>query len=470
MESVSNLLKTLGKRTHIDLFAGCGGLSLGFHYAGWHGVFAVEKDPMAFETLSKNLLNTGSSYQHFNDWPVWVPKKNMTIEDLTENPEVRDKLESVRGKISLIVGGPPCQGFSVGGARNGEDSRNVLAFKMLDLVSVIQPPFVVIENVEVMAREFKSRPSLVEGSMVSALVRRLDDMGYQSGYQLARAKDFCVPQDRRRIFIIGIKKELAGVFGKTSLFETDLGEIFGTYLNRAASLQRDELGFAKQEFISIYEAIHDLAGNRLVPCPDSPKFMSAKYETAKTRYAKMMRRGIKDGEIPNSHRFSIHGQKVLALYHAAHAAGKKGRLSKEFLLENDTRTDKKVLLDPDGLSSTLTTHPDESIHYLYPRNISLREMARIQSFPDDFHFFGRYTLNGPRRKLDVARCAQIGNAVPPLLGRGLALALDLLTKKITEAIQDTKNKRGRIRCYNLTIFRAITFKISIPNPRAVRPV
>jgi DNA (cytosine-5)-methyltransferase 1 len=175
-------------------------------------------------------------------------------------------------------------------------------------------------------------------------------------------------------------------------------------------------------------------------------FLAAQTNTSggpKKRSHVMMRRGIKDGEIPNSHRFSIHGPKVLALYRAAHSAGKKGRLTKEFLLKNNTRTDKKVLLDSEGLSSTLTTHPDESIHYLYPRNISLREMARIQSFPDDFHFFGRYTLNGPRRKLDVARCAQIGNAVPPLLGWGVARTLDLLIQTIDQGFQKASRPNPR---------------------------
>jgi DNA (cytosine-5)-methyltransferase 1 len=105
------------------------------------------------------------------------------------------------------------------------------------------------------------------------------------------------------------------------------------------------------------------------------------------------------------------------------------------LLKNGTKKDKKVLLDPDAVVSTITTHPDEFIHYLHPRNITVREMARLQSFPDRFTFHGRYTIKGPRRRFDVARCSQVGNAVPPLMAEGIGLALLAM---IEEAQSPTK--------------------------------
>ena len=101
-------------------------------------------------------------------------------------------------------------------------------------------------------------------------------------------------------------------------------------------------------------------------------------------------------------------------------------------MENNTKKDKKVLIDPNVVVSTITTHPDEFIHYIEPRNVTVREMARLQSFPDDFHFHGRYTINGPRRKLDVARCSQVGNAVPPLMAHGIGLAVRYLLSSIQQ--------------------------------------
>jgi DNA (cytosine-5)-methyltransferase 1 len=107
-----------------------------------------------------------------------------------------------------------------------------------------------------------------------------------------------------------------------------------------------------------------------------------------------------------------------------------------FLREMGTRSRKKVLLDPDAPASTLTSHPDEFFHYELPRIITLRESARLQSFPDAFVFKGRYTLNGDRRGLDVSRCAQVGNAIPPLLGRAIGAVISrILDEMDTGTIQ-----------------------------------
>jgi DNA (cytosine-5)-methyltransferase 1 len=109
-----------------------------------------------------------------------------------------------------------------------------------------------------------------------------------------------------------------------------------------------------------------------------------------------------------------------------------------------TRSRKKVLLDPDGPASTLTSHPDEFFHYGIPRIITLRESARLQSFPDAFVFKGRYTLNGDRRGLDVSRCAQVGNAIPPLVGRALgsviARILDEMDAGTMQALVDSAHE------------------------------
>ena len=98
--------------TYIDLFAGCGGLSLGLHNAGWKGLFAIEKSPDAFKTLKHNLIENKN---HF-DWPKWLPKSNHEINRVLE--EYSQQLEKLKGKVNMIAGGPPCQGFSMAGKRN----------------------------------------------------------------------------------------------------------------------------------------------------------------------------------------------------------------------------------------------------------------------------------------------------------------------------------------------------------------
>ena len=145
-------------KTYIDFFAGCGGLSLGLGWAGWNGVFAVEKDPMAYESFDKNLVDVSAPHRHFYNWPIWLTREAHSIEDILENPVLMQKFETLKGKITLIAGGPPCQGFSVAGARNGSDPRNLLVFKQIRAIEAIKPIFAIVENVEGFERKFVSRP------------------------------------------------------------------------------------------------------------------------------------------------------------------------------------------------------------------------------------------------------------------------------------------------------------------------
>lgn len=406
----------------IDLFAGCGGLSLGLHEAGWNGVFAIERDPMAFETLNNNLLREGASHRAYDAWPAWLPKTNHDIVSLLKDPTFRKNVASLRGEVALMAGGPPCQGFSVGGKRDGADERNTLVFQMLDMVDLVRPRVVLIENVEGIARRFVARPGEEKSSVADAVIERLADLGYTGTFQVLDASTFGVPQARKRVAIIGV--------ADCPVDARELKSMFVDAIARAAVNVRQNWGLHPTNDVSAEEAIHDLHGGLRVVCPDSEKFDSAKYVKAESAYAKAMRRGARTGTVPNSHRFSKHGARIEELYRLAHDTQPPGRLSKQFLLANDTKKDKKVLIDRDKVVSTITTHPDEFIHYAEPRNITVREMARMQSFPDDFHFFGRYTINGPRRKLDVARCYQVGNAVPPLLAEGLGRAVQEILSRM----------------------------------------
>jgi DNA (cytosine-5)-methyltransferase 1 len=399
----------------IDLFAGCGGLSLGLHESGWNGLFAIERDPMAFETLSNNLLREGAAHRAYKAWPAWLQQTNHDIVALLKDPTVRENLTKLRGTVTLMAGGPPCQGFSVGGKRDGADERNTLVFQMLDMVNLVRPRVVLIENVEGIARKFVARPGEEKISVADTVIERLTEMGYTGTFQVLDATNFGVPQARKRVAIIGVSD--------CPLSSQELKIFFVKAIGRAAGSVRAHWGLHPVNDITAEEAIHDLNGGVRVVCPDSEKFESAKYVKAESSFAKAMRGGIRTGSVPDSHRFSKHGARIEELYTLAHKTQSPGRLAKQFLLANDTKKDKKVLIDKGKVVSTITTHPDEFIHYAEPRNITVREMARLQSFPDDFKFYGRYTINGPRRKLDVARCSQVGNAVPPLLAQGLGIAV-----------------------------------------------
>lgn len=398
----------------IDLFAGAGGLSLGFHKAGLKGVFAVEKDAMAFETLRRNLISDSAPYKSFPEWPEWLPKTPLSVEDLLEDLSIREHLTELRGKVSIIAGGPPCQGFSVGGSRNGLDERNQLVFKMLQVIGLVRPRIAVVENVEGITRRFIARPGEESTTSVAdQVVAQLESMGYDAGFRVLDTSEFGVPQVRRRTVIIGLDKSVA--LSPDDFFDS-LHALRRTHL--------EDLGLTPDRPTSAFDALEDLNNARSRrPAEEWPKFETSVSKRTNNAYARLMRAGIPSGAVPDSHRFSKHGPKVSALFAAAHATQPPGRLSKAFLVANDCKSDKKVLIDPSLPVSTLTSHPDEFIHYAEPRSITVREMARLQSFPDDFVFTGRYTINGDRRGLDVARCVQVGNAVPPLFAQALGTAL-----------------------------------------------
>ena len=424
--------KTIGM-TYIDFFSGCGGLSLGLGLAGWEGVLAIEKDPMAFTSFQKNLIDQDAPYQHFDKWPAWLTKEPHSIEEILENAKTSRNLKKMAGKVLLVAGGPPCQGFSIAGARNGNDPRNLLVFKQIEAMKLLKPIFGLVENVGGFERKFVSRP--IDGmsmSVASEAVSEIEQLGYNVGKVVINAADYGVPQIRKRVILFAISKEFAGTL--------DVARLFHDILEKAGIAQRKELHLATDRYVNVGEAIGDLAGDEKLPEPEFPHFETCKYLPSSSSYQQLMRKHIPDQDVPTCHRFNRHSQKSIALYKKAQETQPAGRLSKEFLYENGCHSNKRFVLDPSKPCSTLTTAPEELIHYQLPRVVTLREMARLQSFPDDFNFYGRYTLNGPARGIDVPRNAQIGNAIPPLVGRAIGIAL----KQIYSMVQ---NKDEQLETY-----------------------
>lgn len=118
---------------YVDLFAGCGGLSFGLYNAGWQGLFAVEKNVDAFATLKYNLIDQ----RHHFVWPQWLEMTNIDINELLLNH--KEQLVELRNQVDLVVGGPPCQGFSMAGKRKGNDIRNRLYNTYIEFVKLVQP-------------------------------------------------------------------------------------------------------------------------------------------------------------------------------------------------------------------------------------------------------------------------------------------------------------------------------------------
>lgn len=397
------------KYTVIDLFAGCGGLSLGLYQAGWKGVFAIEKNPCAYATLCHNLIEK----KHHFDWPEWLPKKPLDIIEV--NKAYAEQLKGLRGTIDLVAGGPPCQGFSMAGRRVKEDIRNQLVFAYIDFISMVKPRMLLFENVKGFTYAFdkKINPDAVPYSTL--VIKKLENLGYDICHQVIDFSEYGVPQRRKRFILVGI---LNGKSGEANQFEDKLKE------NRKNFFKK----FKLPEHPTVADAISDLLrSNGEVDTPDRKGFHSGIYSKVTNEYQDYMRHGIKC-KVPQSHSFARHGEEKVKCFK---------RLLMEYP-ERNKRIDGKerekwgirqrglTVLDALSIAPTITNMPDDYLHYLEPRIMTVRECARIQSFPDWYEFKSKYTTGGQMRKKEVPRYSQVGNAIPPLF----ALQAGLVLKEI----------------------------------------
>jgi len=398
----------MSQKYFIDLFAGCGGLSLGLKNAGWRGLFAIERTQDAFETLKHNLIEKEvvPSFQ----WPDWLPCKHMTTSELIAG--YSERLKDLRGKVDLIAGGPPCQGFSFAGRRNPNDPRNRLTEEYIQIVELIQPAYLLLENVKGFKVAFKQDSADKEKVYAEIVKEKLENLGYQVFHQIVNASKFGVPQPRARFIMIAVRKDSAV---KTSPFE-----LLEAFLPK----YRKDKGLPSIKDISVRDAISDLETARavLIPSIDTKGFQQIEYKKSKSpsSYQRLMRKKCVAKTAPNSLRLARHNDETLNRFRKILDSCVKGKsLTKAELEELGTKKQCFTPLHPDMLSRTITTLPDDLLHYSEPRILTVRENARIQSFPDWFDFQGKYTTGGARRKEECPRYSQVGNAVPPLMAEAL---------------------------------------------------
>ena len=351
----------------IDLFAGCGGFSCGFEKAGYEITTAVEYDKAIAESYAFNHRNT-----------------KVLAEDIADVDN--DKIFT-RGCAEVIIGGPPCQGFSMAGARirkNGfiDDPRNYLFRRYVDIVKTVRPKAFVIENV-------KGIRTLKNGEIFGEIIKSFSDpdnfdgQAYCVRYKLVKAREFGIPQARERMIIIGAMKDF------------DIDELIG----RAKSVITGEYPDFFEP-VTVWQAISDL------PAPTSDGVVTGL--TPENSYQEFLR----NGGTTKNHICSRHSEKAI------------NRMIRIGIDENYTVLHERInsvhsgsygRLNPDGIAPTVTTRFDtpsggKFIHPYENRTITPREAARIQSFPDSFEFLGNKTVV----------CKQIGNAVPPKLAYVIA--------------------------------------------------
>jgi DNA (cytosine-5)-methyltransferase 1 len=345
---------TNNKLTAIDLFSGCGGFSFGFQEAGFKVALGVDNTEVALKTFAKNHENS----------------KTLNL-DLHLDSAIDEIEESVKGlKIDVIIAGPPCQGFSLTGTRNENDSRNTLFNAVFRVAARLDPQAIIIENVPGLL-------NMYNGKAKTEIIRLCDEMGYTCNPKILFAPEYGVPQIRKRVFFVALKKDL-GIFE----FPEKLHD--------------------ETNYITCEQAIGDLPdlqhslGEEKMPYDKAPF----------TGYQKVMRNGNK---FITNHVGTTHTEHVISVISLVPEGGNHKDLppgvgdSRKFN-EAWTRYHSKKP------SKTIDTGHRNHFHYKWNRVPTVRENARLQSFPDHFVFLGNKTEQN----------RQVGNAVPPLLGKVLA--------------------------------------------------
>ena len=337
------------KNKIIDLFCGCGGLSRGFEMAGFETKIAIDMWEDAVKTYNHNRKCEIAVCEDIHNW----------------DDAFLDKLIS-DGDVVGIIGGPPCQGYSTVGTRDVNDPRNHLYKEYCRIVERIKPEFFVLENV-------KGLTTLSGGAFKDDIISRFSALGYSVKFQILNAADYGIPQNRYRVFFVGMKKE-------------------GFKFPEAYDYK-----------VTTEEAIGDL------PVLTGTEVVTEYSEEPKTEYEKLMRG---DTKVLFNHAGTNHSQQTIDIISMIKDGGKIKDLPPEYW---EVRKYNKAFerMSSTGQSNTVDTGHRNYFHYKQNRIPSVRENARLQSFTDDFEFLGSKT----------SQYKQVGNAVPPLLAYVVANAI-----------------------------------------------
>ena len=337
----------MSKNNVLDLFCGCGGLSHGFIEAGYEVVAGIDHWQDALDTFAFNHTQSKAiKADLFNVSPKEIAKQLKTT------------------NIDVIIGGPPCQGFSIAGKRLIDDERNQLYKSFVEFVSYFKPKAFIMENVPNII-------SMGKGAVKDEIIEDFTKLGYTVTYKILLASEYGVPQNRRRAFFVGLKN----------------GQTFDFPLP------------TNQHLVTCEQAISDL--------PDETIDDGENYPVeAQSDYQRLMRM---NSTVLNNHQATIHTPKTVEIIAQVPDGGNYKDLP-EHLRETRKVNIAWTRFNSQKPSFTIDTGHRHHFHYRFNRVPTVRESARLQSFPDSFIFL----------KGKTSQYKQVGNAVPPLLAQVLA--------------------------------------------------
>jgi DNA (cytosine-5)-methyltransferase 1 len=415
--------------TCIDLFSGCGGLSLGLEQAGFHPLLSCEINPSAAETYIANR-------SHLDFFPV-ADIYNLTDRDLGHLLKYWDYKAGVKD-VDLVCGGPPCQGYSgIGHRRTFKLSKeeipsNHLYQEMIRVVSKIKPKIFLFENVRGLLTSRWS-PEGVKGEIFREVLGAFQKInGYIVKWDMVFAKDYGVPQNRPRVLMVGIREDIFS--GYKCKNETLFAE---------GSISALEEGFLPLPYgkpPGIKELLSDLVDPKYPKGSSDFYFSNAQNETQEKLRTTQSGKLMCKGDPLLDHVYSSHSEHIVKKF--AHMIKNDGEIPDEFKTKKFAQRVLPETWDKKGPNITATSLADDFVHYSQPRSLTVREWARIQGFPDWYIFRGPRTTGGRRRAGDpsvdnwdreVPKYTQIGNAVPVELGRKLGLHFLKILNGTTDA-------------------------------------
>lgn len=442
---------------YVDLFSGCGGLSLGIERAGGDLVLAVEKSAMAARTFYHNFFEPmadARSWESYLERPLEIQaKQGVAVSELGRVLENDDIMESlVAENLDLVVGGPPCQGFSLAGRRNPEDARNRLPWEYLSFVERTQPKAVVIENVVGMSHRFSGDGDSAFLQLQQALRETLP--GYEVQGVAVNAAHYGAPQNRPRLMIIGLRQDVADereIRSTGSLWRSSFADGPESTpvpplapVPTVALADAPTIADAIADLQSVFPKVHTARARKFrkvletkrnwglpgatsmtgMPGNQNPRSHSLRTQDRFRLYQWMRDNSVPTRGLADIAKGTAESERILAVLRTKRfpavapdgteiAAGHTEMLGEMTRLA--TKKHSQKALHWNAQAPTVVTLPDDYVHPSEPRIFTVRELARFQGFPDDFEFQGKETTGSVRRRVEVPQYSQVGNAVSPFL-------------------------------------------------------